>query len=233
MLERIKSLAVTKLHAVIHIVNLHDAKQQTDETVRAFTARVCVIAASCILIKAFSGQDCRAIGYTVLSNLSPSTSRDNSIMANHANQGPGSLTHPPPKWGSITPPCTVPLFGFAIDRAPNPEQPTRALQRPAPGPKYNFALPLRQGTTTTLPTSQVSLMQMGATRGSSMPPPLYNDQLFFTNRPPSKPSTRTEEVKIRHQSLSPKIIGTISRPNPVATLAIASQTSPKGMQPYS
>ena len=141
MLERIKSLAVTKLHAVIHIVNLHDAKQQTDETVRAFTARVCVIAASCILIKAFSGQDCRAIGYTVLSNLSPSTSRDNSIMANHANQGPGSLTHPPPKWGSITPPCTVPLFGFAIDRAPNPEQPTRALQRPAPGPKYNFALP--------------------------------------------------------------------------------------------
>ena len=51
MLARIKSLAVTVLHASVHIVTLHDMKQLPSETVKSFSARVRGTAANCELTK--------------------------------------------------------------------------------------------------------------------------------------------------------------------------------------
>ena len=51
MTKKIKSLAVVSLHSSVHVVNLHEQRQQSDETVHSFAARVRSIAASCGLQK--------------------------------------------------------------------------------------------------------------------------------------------------------------------------------------
>ena len=51
MLARIKSLAVTVQHAAVHTVALHSAQQHTDESTKAFAARVRGIASNCNLSK--------------------------------------------------------------------------------------------------------------------------------------------------------------------------------------
>ena len=51
MMARIKSLAVAVLHTAIHTVHLHEAKQISDETTKAFAARVRGIASNCTLHK--------------------------------------------------------------------------------------------------------------------------------------------------------------------------------------
>ena len=51
MTTRIKSLAVVSLHSSVHVVNLHEMRQQSDENVHAFAARVRGIATSCGLQK--------------------------------------------------------------------------------------------------------------------------------------------------------------------------------------
>ena len=40
MMTRIKSLAVVALHSSVHVVNLHELRQQSDENVHSFAARV-------------------------------------------------------------------------------------------------------------------------------------------------------------------------------------------------
>ena len=47
MLEGIKAMAVTKQHPAIHTLNLHGAKQTTEETLKTFAARVQEIAVIC------------------------------------------------------------------------------------------------------------------------------------------------------------------------------------------
>ena len=49
MMERIKSLAVSVLHAAVHTVTLHEATQGPTESVKTFAARVRGIAANCSL----------------------------------------------------------------------------------------------------------------------------------------------------------------------------------------
>ena len=56
MTTRIKSLAVVALHSSVHVVNLHELRQQSDENVHSFAARVRGIAASCNLL--FQLSDC-------------------------------------------------------------------------------------------------------------------------------------------------------------------------------
>ena len=51
MMERIKSLAVTVQHKAVHTVQLHNAKQQPHESVKAFSARVRGLASNCGLKK--------------------------------------------------------------------------------------------------------------------------------------------------------------------------------------
>ena len=51
MTKRIKSLAVISLHSSVHVVNLHEMRQQSDENVHSFAARVRGIATSCGLQK--------------------------------------------------------------------------------------------------------------------------------------------------------------------------------------
>ena len=51
MLERIRSLAVSVLHAAVHTVALHEAVQLPEESVKTFAARVRGIAANCELEK--------------------------------------------------------------------------------------------------------------------------------------------------------------------------------------
>ena len=51
MTERIKSLAVVSLHPSVHVINLHKMRQESDENVHAFAARVRGIATSCDLKK--------------------------------------------------------------------------------------------------------------------------------------------------------------------------------------
>ena len=58
LLNQIKSLAVTTVHPSIHVVELHEAKQSPEETVKAFSARVRGIAANCKLSKTCSKQGC-------------------------------------------------------------------------------------------------------------------------------------------------------------------------------
>ena len=54
MMDRIRSLAVRELHAAVHTVHLHEAKQLAEESVKAFAARVRGIAASANLSKAYT-----------------------------------------------------------------------------------------------------------------------------------------------------------------------------------
>jgi hypothetical protein len=61
MLARIQSLAVTILHAAVHTVELHEAKQASTESIRLFTARVRGIATNCNLAKACVQDGCTAI----------------------------------------------------------------------------------------------------------------------------------------------------------------------------
>merc|ERR1712240_353401 len=49
MMERIRTLAVSVLHAAVHTVTLHEAVQQPNESVKTFAARVRGIAANCVL----------------------------------------------------------------------------------------------------------------------------------------------------------------------------------------
>ena len=53
MLSRIKRLSVVTLHPSVHvhIVSLHELRQQSDENTQTFAARVKGIAASCSLTK--------------------------------------------------------------------------------------------------------------------------------------------------------------------------------------
>merc|ERR1712240_587072 len=49
MMERIRTLAVSVLHAAVHTVTLHESVQQPNESVKTFAARVRGIAANCVL----------------------------------------------------------------------------------------------------------------------------------------------------------------------------------------
>ena len=51
MLARLKLLAVSVLHAAVHTVSLHEARQMSEESTKAFAARVRGIAANCHLSK--------------------------------------------------------------------------------------------------------------------------------------------------------------------------------------
>ena len=51
LLEKIKSLAVTTLHPSVHVVTLHQMKQNDQETTKAFSARVKGTANNCDLQK--------------------------------------------------------------------------------------------------------------------------------------------------------------------------------------
>ena len=51
MMKKIKTLAVVTLHSSVHVVNLHELRQQSDENVHSFSARVKGISASCGLQK--------------------------------------------------------------------------------------------------------------------------------------------------------------------------------------
>ena len=51
MMKRIKGLAVAVLHAAVHTVHLHEAKQLSDESIKTFAARVKGIASNCQLQK--------------------------------------------------------------------------------------------------------------------------------------------------------------------------------------
>ena len=63
MTAKIKSLAVVSLHTSVHVVNLHELRQQSDENVHVFAARVRGIATSCGLQKKCSS--CQsAVNYT-------------------------------------------------------------------------------------------------------------------------------------------------------------------------
>ena len=55
MLARIKKLAVVTLHPSVHIVSLHELRQQSDENTQTFAAKVRGIAGSCGLTKLCSG----------------------------------------------------------------------------------------------------------------------------------------------------------------------------------
>ena len=68
MMERIKSLAVSVLHAAVHTVTLHEAEQAQGETVKTFAARVRGIAANCGL-----EQRCTAAGCNTMVNYSEAT----------------------------------------------------------------------------------------------------------------------------------------------------------------
>ena len=58
LLKQIKELSVTVLHPSVHIVALHQMKQQEGETVKAFSARVKGTASNCNLTKTCSRTDC-------------------------------------------------------------------------------------------------------------------------------------------------------------------------------
>ena len=58
LLAQIKDLAVTTVHPSLHVVELHEAKQSSDETVKAFSARVRGIAANCQLSKTCTKRGC-------------------------------------------------------------------------------------------------------------------------------------------------------------------------------
>ena len=49
MMERIRSLSESVLHAAVHTVTLHEAVQAQGESVKTFAARVRGIAANCAL----------------------------------------------------------------------------------------------------------------------------------------------------------------------------------------
>ena len=58
LLAQINDLAVTTVHPSLHVVELHEAKQSSDETVKAFSARVRGIAANCQLSKICTKRGC-------------------------------------------------------------------------------------------------------------------------------------------------------------------------------
>ena len=68
MMERIKSLAVSVLHAAVHTVTLHEAEQSQGESVKTFAARVRGIAANCAL-----EIQCTADGCTQMVNYTEAT----------------------------------------------------------------------------------------------------------------------------------------------------------------
>ena len=58
LLAAIKNLAVTTVHPSLQVISLHEAKQATDETVKAFSARVRGIAKNCELTKTCTKANC-------------------------------------------------------------------------------------------------------------------------------------------------------------------------------
>ena len=58
LLLQIKSLSVTILHPSVHVVSLHDMKQQESETVKSYTARVKGTASNCSLTKKCTRAGC-------------------------------------------------------------------------------------------------------------------------------------------------------------------------------
>ena len=58
LLKEIKKLAVTILHPSVHIVALHEAKQDSDEPTKLFSARIKGIASNCNLRKKCSKLGC-------------------------------------------------------------------------------------------------------------------------------------------------------------------------------
>ena len=61
MTTRIKKLAVVALHPSVHVVTLHELKQQSDENVQSFAARVKGVAASCGLQKVCTSHTCQEV----------------------------------------------------------------------------------------------------------------------------------------------------------------------------
>ena len=61
MMTRIKKLAVVSLHPSVHVVTLHELKQQSDENVKTFAARVKGVAASCGLQKVCTSATCQQV----------------------------------------------------------------------------------------------------------------------------------------------------------------------------
>ena len=84
MLARIKKLAVVTLHPSVHVVALHELRQQSDENVQTFAARVRGIAASCGLTKececskvvSFSEETCY---HVVLSGMSDQSMKERAL----------------------------------------------------------------------------------------------------------------------------------------------------------
>ena len=58
IMESIKKLAVTVLHPSLHVVALHEMKQQSSETTKTFSARVKGVATNCNLTKKCSKMGC-------------------------------------------------------------------------------------------------------------------------------------------------------------------------------
>lgn len=61
MTARIKKLSVLALHPSVHVVTLHELKQQSDENVQSFAARVKGVAASCGLQKTCTSATCQEV----------------------------------------------------------------------------------------------------------------------------------------------------------------------------
>ena len=61
MMMRIKKLAVVSLHLSVHVVTLHELKQQSDENVKTFAAFVQGVAASCGLQKTCTSANCQQV----------------------------------------------------------------------------------------------------------------------------------------------------------------------------
>ena len=58
LLSSIKRLAVTTLHPSLHVVALHNLSQHSDESTKAFSARVRGVAVNCNLVKQCSATSC-------------------------------------------------------------------------------------------------------------------------------------------------------------------------------
>lgn len=85
LLKRIKKLAVVTLHPSVHVVSLHELRQQSDENTQTFAAKVRGVAASCGLSKkcpgcqqvvSFSDETCY---HQVLAGLSDQSMKERAL----------------------------------------------------------------------------------------------------------------------------------------------------------
>ena len=93
LLKRIKKLAVVTLHPSVHVVSLHELRQQSDENTQTFAAKVRGVAASCGLTKkcpgcqqvvSFSDETCY---HQVLSGLSDQSMKERALTQAMSHDG--------------------------------------------------------------------------------------------------------------------------------------------------